>query len=79
MYFVVACFTDANRQGECSLTFGLVFRKFCFGILVGTPDILTALFRPFVSIFSKHDMPSELMRASLNMTQINEFSNILSA
>ena len=119
---MAAYFPDANTQVECSITFVLVFSKFCVGILVGkpdilfgtpdllvgtpdilfgtpdilvgtsdilfgtpdiligTPDILTAVFRPFVSNSSKHDMLSERIRASLNMTQINQFShNIPSA
>jgi hypothetical protein len=54
----------------------LVFRKCCIGILVGTPGIMAALFRHFVLISSKH-MFSELMRMSLNMTKIKEFSNII--
>jgi hypothetical protein len=38
--------------------------------LVGTTDILTALFRPFVFISSKLTH-SELIRTSLNMTKIS--------
>lgn len=68
--FVVAYFIDATMQVECSITLVLVFRKYCVGILVGTTDILTALFRPFVFISSKLTH-SELIRTSLNMTKIS--------
>ena len=54
MYFVVAYFTDAKTHVEYSIAFVIVFRKFCVGILVGTPDILVDTPDIFFFRYTRH-------------------------
>jgi hypothetical protein len=74
MYLVVR-FIDATMQRNICPCITEVF-GLNFGRDTRHPDCCCS---SFVFRTSKHDAVSELMRASLNITQINEFVNIIPA